>query len=248
MDKKNTSLVVRIFISEIPLGQMFGTRQMVHLGPRKLIDNINYELVKKGVLRRLAWGVFILTGSKLLTAAEIITFKNDLFGRKIASHGSSAARKLGISTEKSKTKQSAALHRQKNGQFKIQPVCVSGGTTTFKIFSSKDEGVAREFIGTCNRKMHLGESDAGLQVRAFWEMGKEDFLEFAETKLSSMATLVPQELVKQAAWMPYFISDALHALIALDHTDPAAGSKNSRHTTRRLRARDQKAIGPGRPK
>jgi hypothetical protein len=211
--EKSVTLSVRVFIKDLPKNTMFGTRQLLHLGKRKTIDNITYILVKTGQIIRLAWGVFIRKGSKLPSRRQIIQFKNSLFGRKTATHGSTAARDFGLpiahndSLRRSKKNRFA---RQKK-QFDGQPFCVSGGSTSFRIFKH-DDSECKQLIGTCERKLYLGEQQEGYAVRALWQMKKPQFEALDNERIVASLPVSPAQLVQNAAWMPAWISDRLHEI------------------------------------
>ncbi|MBU6451293.1 MAG: hypothetical protein KGS72_05920 [Cyanobacteria bacterium REEB67] len=183
------------------------------MGKRKTIDNITYSLVKTKQIIRLAWGVFIKKGSKLPSRRLILQFKNSLFGRKTATHGSTVARNLGLpvaSRGRDATgKKKRAPIPQK--QFDGQPFCVSGGSTSFKIFKH-DDGECKQLIGTCERKLYLGEQQEGHAVRALWQMKKARFESLEDERILASLPVPASVLVENAAWMPAWISDRLHAL------------------------------------
>src|SRR6185369_10261115 len=93
-----TAAKIRRFISHLSKGQMFASMQLVHMGPRYMIDSTTSNLVRAGVIIRLAWGVFVRNdvGLKLPSKEEVARFKAEVFSKRIFMHGSKAAAELGI--------------------------------------------------------------------------------------------------------------------------------------------------------
>lgn len=80
--------------------ETFTTRSLVPLGTRSAIDNATYTLVKRGVIERVAWGVYRLSAETLqmdlpeLPSLEIVAAKLHAFGREFNQKAASALIRL----------------------------------------------------------------------------------------------------------------------------------------------------------
>ncbi len=182
------SAEIRNYISQIPLGEIITTRQVLSLGTRGAVDMTLSRMVQSHELIRVAWGAFVRKGSVMPSVAEVILAKAQAFGRTIASHGTALAQGYGLLP-----KDDAPA-----------PLCISAGTTAFFVFENK-----KRFASTCDRKRHLGESPAGRAIRALWRLGEEDFRSLPYQRLIDIQRLEKIQLVQHAAWMPSWMSDRL---------------------------------------
>ena len=177
---------IRDYISNIPLGQIITTREVLHLGTRCSVDMTLSRMVKAAQLIRVAWGAFIRAGSELPSARAVITAKAAAFGRTIASHGKTLAQEYGLCPSEDE----------------LPTFCVSSSSTSFIVISDR-----RNLAGTCDRKRHFGEKPEGRVIRALWKLGKEAFCSLPHKRLQEIQSLEKISLEKEAAWMPAWMSD-----------------------------------------
>lgn len=86
---------VKRFALDWPPGKLFYTKQLLHLGTRRQVDQALHRLVKRGFLTRAARGVFHLkTEAPSPTAFEIASVKAEAFGKKIATGGKNSLAEL----------------------------------------------------------------------------------------------------------------------------------------------------------
>ena len=149
-----TSAHIRKFIFNLPKGLIFSTRELLNFGTRAAVDQCLCRLVKRGDIRRLAWGLFMRNdlGVRLPSTLVIATEKAKAFGRQILADGFEAAKLLGL---------------MGSGNQKIT-YATNGRSSSFKC---KD--IRIYFKGVSARKMSLGDSPVGLAIRALWQLGKE---------------------------------------------------------------------------
>jgi len=127
---------------------------MLIYGPRSAIDQCLAGLVKKGLIIRLARGVFVREGSNLnqITVEDVARAKAEAFGKQLATWGGVLASRLGLAPE---------------GQQQRERIfCVSGSSSSFKF-----REVTVVFRKTCTRKMLLNASFAGQFLHALWHLG-----------------------------------------------------------------------------
>ncbi len=180
------SAAIRAYISEIPLGVIICTRDVLHLGSRCAVDQCLYRLVKKDKLTRIAHGVFVKFGSSLPSIGAVVKRKAEAFGRKVASHGKPLAQALGLTAETPLT-----------------PIfCQSGGSSALGIM-----GGTALLAGTCDRKRFFDERPEGKAIRALWNLRREPFLALSFDVLEALETRQNIRLAPEAAWMPYWMSD-----------------------------------------
>lgn len=150
----HTTNLVRRRISQLPLGRLFTTRDFLVFGTRASVDKELSRLVKKGIILRLARGVFVRQHSHLadISAADVARVKAESFGKQLATWGGNAARELGLITD---------------GSDQLL-FCVNGSSSSFKF-----GGITIYLRKTCARKLRLNDSRAGKALRALWHIGKD---------------------------------------------------------------------------
>jgi len=177
---------IRDYISNVPLGQIITTREVLHLATRCSVDMTLSRMVKGAQLVRVAWGAFIRAGSELPSALAVIIAKAAAFGRTISSHGKALAQEYGLCPSEDE----------------LPTFCISSSSTSFIVISNR-----RNLAGTCDRKRHFGEKPEGRVIRALWRLGKETFGLLPFERLQEIQSLEKIRLAKEAAWMPAWMSD-----------------------------------------
>lgn len=62
---------IQIYLDSIPSGEIFTTKQMLKYGERKHVDKALFELVLKGRIRRLTYGVFCLASPNFFVSPMV---------------------------------------------------------------------------------------------------------------------------------------------------------------------------------
>ncbi len=148
-----TSSFIRRHIFRLPQGAIFSTREMLSYGRRSAVDQCLYRLVKSGIIKRLAWGLFIrddfeISEPSLLTVA---TEKAKAFCRQIFTDAAEAARLLRLTPFGSSETTYA----------------IQGHSSSFRYGEMKIR-----FKGVCARKTALGDSPVGLAIKGLWHLGE----------------------------------------------------------------------------
>ena len=141
---------IRRHINNLVGDKPFSIRDCLIYGDRNTVDQVFHRLVIEGRIVRVARGVYIKDTSPPPSVAEIIEVKVKAFGRTIAAHGSQAAHRL-----------------SGQGQDKLV-FATNGATTSFRVGNR-----VVHLVRTSVRKMQLGDSPAGLIIRALWHLGKK---------------------------------------------------------------------------
>lgn len=135
-------------------GQMFATRDILHLGIRPTIDVITHRLVKSEVITRLANGLFMKGDGKdettMPTAEEIARAKGRAFDRDVSPIDQNMADKMRLDV------------RSKGRRF----FATNGRSTSF--WSSRGR---IHLLGMAPRKITLRDSRVGTQLRTLWRAG-----------------------------------------------------------------------------
>jgi hypothetical protein len=142
---------IRHHINNFVDDKPFSIRDFLIYGSRAAIDQALSRLVKSGEIIRVARGLFIKKTAPFPSVLEVAKAKAAAFHRTIATHGSKAAQVLKLASKPSRE----------------YVYAVSGHSSSFRF----GKAVIR-LIGTCARKMHLGDEPVGLAIRALWHLGK----------------------------------------------------------------------------
>ncbi len=184
------------FVAKLKKDEIFTTSQVLNLGKRSAVDKAIASLVKQEIIIRVARGVFVRSDSarSLPSAYKVMKAKAEAFGREVCIHGKEAARKLGLLQD----------GRENDDYHMI--VAASGGTSSFKCYGKK---VVFKRTGT--KKRRLGDTPAGILMRAVWYMGYRYPFELKVPEI--MERLTPyekQELRQQAKYMPGWLMDRIY--------------------------------------
>ncbi len=182
---------IRRHIYLLPVGQLFTTRDMLVYGTRTGVDQALSRLVKRGVILRLARGVFARQGSCMPSVFEVAVTKARAFGKAIARHAADLAREAGLT---------AAAHPQ-------SIFSVIGSSSSF-LYGS----IRIRLRAAAPRKIRLADRKSGQAIRALWHLGR-----FACTPGAIMAATQSfgrsdrEEVRQSARWMPAWLSDQFYA-------------------------------------
>lgn len=163
--------------------QIFTTRDVLDCGTRAAVDQALSRMVKKGILTRLARGVFakVVEPETKFTVAEVARAKAESFGKRIFLHAADAAASLG-------------LHRGNN-----EPTfAVSGRSSAFTF-----GGIVVKLKECCPRQLWLGDSKAGLVIRSLWYLGRRHCSAFVvASSRQQLGRVERAELRSRGAFMP----------------------------------------------
>jgi hypothetical protein len=182
---------VQRFISILPPGQAFATRECLNLGTRACVDKALQKLVKTRYLLRLTPGVFVRTFGlvKLPTVLEIAKIKAKAFGKELRIHGTDTAAEHNL----------AAQANQEPTFY------VDGSTSSFRYQGQ------RIHLKKCSRKsMRMEDSKAGLAIRALWSLGKDVVNDWHINKVLHLwqsSREEKQKIMLSKAWMPAWLGD-----------------------------------------
>lgn len=214
MEKGTISLGVtkkiRRHLRTLEIDQPFTTRELLNYGNRSAIDNCIYRLIQEGEIYRITRGVFVRakSGGKRphFTQREIAEVKANSFGRKLHTHPFKKAKEIAIRL---------GLIRPGQKWIKECEELESTYETSGPSSSFMFEGKRVYFKKTTRRKIQLGDSKAGLVIRALWYNGFQN--RFAvwgfEAQRKAYQGLYGGDRVeihRSSALMPAWLSDILN--------------------------------------
>lgn len=189
-----TAAHIKRHIACIPDDRPFSTREFLAYGSRAAIDQTLWRLVQKGLIIRIARGLFIKHDSTMPSLTEIAKAKASAFGRTIVEHGLTAIHKL-------------ELHQyiddkiQKSDQEKTVLYACNGRSSSFKCGDT-----TIKFIGTSPRKMNIESDRVGLVLRALWYFGKSKCtMEIASLASRTLNRLERKSLREMICFMPFWM-------------------------------------------
>ncbi len=184
-----TSTKIGRFVSLLPEGKIFTTRDCVTYGSRATVDKTLSRFVKRGRIRRLARGVFVKDreGSFTYSNYDIAKAKAESFGRSIFPHSSNVARECGF----------------KSGKKDDTVFAIDGRSSSFKIGNT-----VIHLKEVMPRKRMLHGSYQGEAALSLWEFGKYSMCSFALVCATlSLNRLEKIDFRRKIKWMPAWMSD-----------------------------------------
>jgi hypothetical protein len=168
-------------------GQMFSTREVLHLGKRATVDVVLWRLVEEGVLCRLARGVFIIASAPLEPSAqEVAAHKARVFGKNLVGDHGEYYKAL-----------RAKDYRDEHLVFRV-----NGRASKFRY---KDTYVHLKSIAA--RKISLGDGKLARFVRTLWRMGENEC--YKRSDLISACVQKDPNLFKHKVlgWLPTWLHE-----------------------------------------
>jgi len=183
------STFIRRNIRQLPLDKIFTTRDFLPCGTRAAIDQALFRLVNKGIIIRLARGVFVKAGSNLkaIDARKVAGVKARAFGKRLASWGGQLAQQFGLVAKSSNRVMFA----------------VDGSSSCFRFGD-----ITIHFKKVGPRKLQLGESKAGQALQALWHIGCRQVNQ-KQIIRATADCLRPdrQEIHRRLSWVPAWLSE-----------------------------------------
>jgi Family of unknown function (DUF6088) len=201
---------IRKFIYNLPEGETFTTRDCLAYGPRSAIDAALSRLVAKGLIRRLARGVFARDPDccRSYSDYEIAKLKAEAFGRKLVRDACDIAVELGIE-ENSKQESTFSI---------------DGPTTRFRV---GDRTIHLKRIA--ERKMRMYASKAGQTICALWHLGKHEVtpavIEQATRRFNRLDRI---DLRTNIRWMPAWLSGSFKSIYGWQPVHATSLTSNQR--------------------
>ena len=203
----DTKFLIGKFVSELPSCQIFITRECLTFGTRAAVDGVLWNMVSRGVLIRLANGVFVRNdiGMKMPGLAEIIKAKARAHVRRAIAHGVDIALEHNLVPKPRRRvkNQKADSTRDKA---KIVACCaVLADTTRFNTIYG-----TVEFRRTPARKFCLAKGKSTRILAAWWASVVEPKLQgLVQRHLSKLGKVEKKRFKEVGAWAPAWISDLL---------------------------------------
>lgn len=132
------------------------TRDLLKYGTRSAVDTATFRLVQNKEIKRLTSGVFILYNNSgwVPSDQEIAKAKAKAFDRVIVEINRELAVALG-----------APMDSNADAYF-----ATNGRTTRFVVQKKR----TIQFVGVAPRKVALGQTAVGTQLRTFWKIGRNE--------------------------------------------------------------------------
>jgi hypothetical protein len=161
--RNNTKSMVGRFVSLLPIGRIFTTREVLAYGFRAAIDQILSRFVKSGRIRRLARGVFVKDPENKLVFSDfdIAKVKAESFGRRISEHPDNLGIRLGI----------------KEGLEDATIFSIDGRSSRFRIGNR-----TITLKETSTRRMKMADTRSGQVLRALCHLGNRSVSPFVISK------------------------------------------------------------------
>ncbi|MBP7860184.1 hypothetical protein KA183_00765 [bacterium] len=201
---------IRRHLLGLEIDEPFTTRDLLNYGSRSAIDNCIYRLIQEGIIHRITRGVFVVKKSNgrhaHFTQREVAEIKAGAFGRKLQTHPFKKAKEIAI-----------RLGLIKPGQKWIgecdeleSTYEISGPSSSFVY-----EGKRIYLKKATRRKIQLGDSKAGLVMRALWYNGFWNRLVLMRQDAQKLAYQGlyfgdRREIHQSSALIPAWLSDILN--------------------------------------
>ena len=155
----STAEVIRNRALRIRRGEPFTNTRFLKLGSRASVDKTLSRLVEKGVIQRIARGIFVrpkknrFIGSVMPDVAKVLEVMARDHGETIQVHGAEAARNFKLST-----------------QVPTTPVFYTSGPSR----ELKVGNLTVKLRHASHRKLHMAGKRPGLALSALWYLGKDN--------------------------------------------------------------------------
>ncbi len=164
----DTKILIGKFVAELPRGRIFVTRELLTFGIRSTVDCVTSSMVGRGIIERLANGVFRRNdiGLKRPSLEEIVAAKARAFAKKANPLGVQLAVESKITP---KPRKHVANKKEEKSGLKNEPIVASyavlGCTSSFRTIYGRVQ-----FRHTPGRKYFLSEGKASSKLVAWWRV------------------------------------------------------------------------------
>lgn len=161
------ALLIRRHIFRLPEGKLFTSRDLLGYAPRSTVDRTMYILVKKGIVVRVARGVFMRETADgwRPSIEEVVKVKAEAFGRTVHMHPKTAAKKMRLTEVK-----------DDNPRY-----WSSGASSSFIV------GSVRVFLHVASRrKLNLADDLVGIFLKSLLFFGKREYSDERRFKAQQM--------------------------------------------------------------
>lgn len=220
---------MRRHVNQLKSGEIFATRDMLGYGGRSAVDQNLRRFVAKGMIERLANGLFMKLSANPLeqvsypSLMEIAVAKAKAFGKQIISAGSENAAALGVELPEPEYTGEPPTQDEPptQGEQKIVEFSVNGWSSSFNTVHGR---VALK--QKANRNFVLGETPVGKTLRGLWHIG-EDLLKSTCREVIVSSTirfdrLQREEMRSRTPQLPSWLS----SLLNLPKSDPKPNHGN----------------------
>ncbi len=174
-------------------------RDLLNYGSQDAVDSAIRRLIKRGIIMRLAWGVYVRVhpSERPPNADAVASAKITAFQRTQASSARDEAHQHGI-----------------EAQGEVELVFeVDGASSSFFVFDETGESVCRVFLRRkVARKTQLEDNPARRAIKALWALGHERCTrEIVQLAVRNLERAQRREFHLSHRWMPGWLSDLIHS-------------------------------------
>ena len=208
----STAAFVRGYISRLPKSQPFATRELLAFGNRDAIDRQLGLLVAKGVIRRMARGVFVREDSDMVlpSMVDIAMAKARAFGKHIVEHGRLLAEEYNLKKNVSMmTPRQLRRHKKDEKELKQSAgrFAVLGSTSSFGTYYGRVH-----FKHVAPKKYFMAQHSVGRVLVARWQVGLLGIVDTAKLQSQANFNAFKARQVKElAAWSVGWLNELLRA-------------------------------------
>ena len=182
---------IQRYISTLPEGQVFTTRDCLVYGTRATVDKALQRFVRLEQIIRLARGVFVrnIGNIKIPTMLEMAIIKAKAFGKELRIHGMDTA----------------SIHKLVEAGNQEPTYYVDGSTSSFAY-----QGRQIHLKKASKKRMMMSDSNAGRAIRALWAIGRKAIRWSHLDKISHLwhsNNEEKQKIYLAKAWMPAWLGD-----------------------------------------
>lgn len=208
----STAAFVRGYIGQLPKGKAFVTRELLAFGNRNAIDRQLGLLVAKGMIRRMARGVFVREDADMVlpTMLDIAMAKARGFGKHIVEHGSNLAKEFNLKkNDAMMTPKQLKRHHSDEKELKHSAgrFAVLGSTSSFGTYYGRVH-----FKHVAPKKYFMAQHSVGRVLVARWHVGLLGIVDTAKLQEQANFNAFKARQVKElAAWSVGWLNELLRA-------------------------------------
>lgn len=208
----STAAFVRSYINHLPKDQPFATRELLAFGNRDAIDRQLGLLVMKGMILRMARGVFVRVdvGMVLPPIGAIARTKARAFGKHIVEHGSNLAKEFNLRKNVAAMSPKQRIRHQKDEEelkHSAARFAVLGSTSSFETYYGRVH-----FKHVAPKKYFMAQHSVGRVITARWHVGLQGIVDTRKLQMQAAFNAFKAKQVRElAAWSVGWLNELLRA-------------------------------------
>lgn len=194
----------RRYVNRLPMGQLFGTRELLAYGNRGAVDKATQGMVRSGMILKMANGVFVRNDVNLVEPSieEIARTKARVFGKHLIPSGLAQAANLGLERP---------IKLRRKGKNLVMPKPPFPGTTFGVLGTTSAFWTVHGYVQLKHmsaRKYFVAQQNVGEILAGVWQASEDATINFNSILMRADLNWEKyRQFLQLAGWVPEWVHE-----------------------------------------